>query len=144
MVEEPGATFHFHHAVDVRFRDLDPMGHAHHSLPIIYVEEARAAYWREIAGRMDLLGIDYVLGEIRVRYHARIHFPARLDIAVRTSRIGRSSFDMEFEVRGEDGTLLSSGATTQVVYDYAAGRSKPMPDDLRARIEAFERGEAIV
>jgi acyl-CoA thioester hydrolase len=143
MTEDAEATYPIHHAVEVRLRDLDPMGHAHHSLPIIYVEEARAAYWRDIAGRADLPGIDYVLGEIRIRYHARIHFPATLDIALRTSRIGRSSFDMEFEVRATDGTLLSSGGTTQVFYDYAAARSKPMPDDVRTRIEAFERGEAI-
>lgn len=141
MDGEESTTFRFHHSVDVRFRDLDPMGHAHHSLPIVYVEEARAAYWRDVTGRADLQGIDYVLGEIRVRYHARIHFPAKLDIALRTSRIGRSSFDMEFEVRAQDGTLLSSGGTRQVVYDYAAGKSAPMPDETRARIEAFERGE---
>ena len=41
----------FHHAVAVRFRDLDAMRHVHHTAPLLYIEEARAAYWRAVAGR---------------------------------------------------------------------------------------------
>jgi acyl-CoA thioester hydrolase len=40
----------FRTSVPVRFRDLDAMGHAHHTLPLIYLEEARAAFWRELKG----------------------------------------------------------------------------------------------
>jgi acyl-CoA thioester hydrolase len=134
--------FRFHHAVEVRFRDLDPMGHAHHSLPLIYVEEARAAYWREAVGRSDLDGIDYVLAEVTVRYHRRIGFPERLDVALRVGKLGRSSFGMDFEIRGAaTADLLASGSTVQVAFDYAAGRSKPLSDEVRDRIERFERGE---
>lgn len=132
------SQFRFHYPVEVRFRDLDPMGHAHHALPLIYVEEARAAYWRGVCGRSDLDGIDYVMAEVTVRYHARIEFPARLEVGLRTSRIGEKSFVQEFEIRSETGSLLASGRTTQVMYDYQAGRSKPMDPDLRERIEAFE------
>jgi acyl-CoA thioesterase FadM len=31
-----------------------------------------------------------------------------------------------------------SGTSVQVLYDYAAGRSVPIPATLRARIEAYE------
>jgi acyl-CoA thioester hydrolase len=133
-----GAAFRFHHAVDVRFRDLDSMGHAHHSLALIYVEEARAAYWRDVAGRQGIDAIDYVLAEVTVRYHRRITFPDRLDVALRVSRLGGKSFTMEYEVRSADGSLLASATTTQVAYDYAAGASKPLDPAVRARIEAFE------
>jgi acyl-CoA thioester hydrolase len=142
MAGGPGGTFRFHHAVDVRFRDLDPMGHAHHSLPLVYLEEARAAYWRAVAGRAGLDGIDYVMAEITVRFHARTDYPARLDVALRTQRIGGKSFEQEFEIRSPDGTLLSSGRTVQVMYDYAASASKAVPGEIRSRIEAYERGEA--
>jgi len=33
---------------------------------------------------------------------------------------------------------LQSGSTVQVMYDYAAGSSIPMPDDLRETLEAFD------
>ncbi len=128
--------------VDVRFHDLDAMGHAHHTLPLIYLEEARAAYWREVAGRDTLDDIDYVMAEVTVRFHGRIEYPSRLQVGVRVSRIGTKSFEMEFEIRSSDGERKASGRTVQVMYDYAAGTAKAIPPALRSRIEAYE-GEAL-
>ncbi len=140
--EPAEGDFGFLHAVDVRFRDLDPMGHAHHSLPLIYWEEARARYWREVAGRGAVADIDYVMGEFTLRFHRRILYPGRLTAGVRITRLGRSSFDMAYGLWSGAGELLSSGRSTQVLYDYAAGRSKPFDDDTRHRIEAHE-GRAL-
>ncbi|HEX7091577.1 MAG TPA: thioesterase family protein [Longimicrobiales bacterium] len=128
----------FRHAVEVRFRDLDAMGHAHHTLPLIYFEEARAAYWREVAGRAGVEDVDYVIGEVQVRFHQRIRYPARLEVGARVSRIGGKSFVMEYELRSAEGELLATGRTVQVMYDYAAGRSIPVPSELKERILAFE------
>lgn len=130
--------FRFLHEVSVRFRDLDPMGHAHHSLPLMYWEEARARYWRAVAGRETVGAIDYVMGEFILRYHQRIGFPATLQAGVRTTRLGRSSFDMAYGLWDEGGRLLSSGVSTQVMYDYDAERSKPIDGETRSRIEEFE------
>lgn len=126
----------FVRAVEVRFRDVDVLGHAHHTLPLVYFEEARAAFWREVVGRPGIEGIDYLLAEATARYHDRIPYPARLDVAARVTRIGTKSFTMEYEAR-RDGALLASGQTVQVMYDYAAGRAKPIPDDVRATLAEF-------
>lgn len=134
------ASFRFVQRVPVRFHDLDAMGHAHHSLPLIYIEEARAAYWRAVVGRPALENIDYVIGEARVRYHARITFPDELVVGVRVSRVGGRSFAMEYEVRSSAGELLATAETLQVMYDYANSRSKPVPDPVRRAIAAFEDG----
>lgn len=132
--------FRFIHEVAVRFRDLDPMGHAHHSLPLMYWEEARARYWREVAGRQTVGAIDYVMGEFTLRFHNRIHFPATLRAGVRTIRLGRSSFDMAYALWDEEGRLLSSGSSAQVMFDYDLERSKPLDPGTRSRIEEFEGG----
>jgi acyl-CoA thioester hydrolase len=141
MSANPPATFHYHHEVDVRFRDIDAMGHAHHSLPLVYVEEARAAWWRDVVGRTDLAGMDYVLAEVTVRYQRRIEFPGRLDVGLRVAHVGEKSFVMEFEIRNDAGAVVASGRTVQVMYDYAARRSTQLPEELRARMIAFGGGE---
>jgi len=45
------APFRFHHPVVVRLWDIDVGGHAHRSEALMYFEEARAAYWREVVGK---------------------------------------------------------------------------------------------
>ncbi|MGH7462739.1 MAG: acyl-CoA thioesterase [Longimicrobiales bacterium] len=138
MSSQPDTVFRFTYDVPVRFRDLDPMGHAHHSLPLVYIEEARAAYWRDVAGRHGLDAIDYVLGEITVRFRQRIHFPATLSIGVRVSRMGNASFTMDYEIRNTAGELLVTAQTQQVMYDYEAGSSMAIPPEIRAKITEFE------
>lgn len=129
----------FTHRVDVRFRDLDSMGHAHHTLPIIYFEEARAAYWREIAGRPTVDDIDYVLAEVRVQFKQRVLYPAALTVRAGVTHIGNASFVMKYELTDEEGAVLASGETVQVMYDYATSRSMPVPNDVRERVERFEK-----
>ncbi len=130
------SEFHFRVLVPVRFRDIDVGGHAHHSEALVYFEEARSAYWREVVGRSGIEGIDYVLAEAEIRWHRRVLWPQTVSVDVRVSRLGSRHFDMEYEVRAADEELLISGRTLQVMYDYEAGRSKAMPEDVRAAVTA--------
>ncbi|HSK17905.1 MAG TPA: thioesterase family protein [Longimicrobiales bacterium] len=127
----------FRTPVSVRFRDLDAMGHAHHTLPLIYLEEARAAFWRELRGSAAVESIDYVMAEITVRFHARIRYPSDVTVGLAVQRVGAKSFTTGFEVRSADGELLSSGSAVQVSYDYGADRSKPIDGHVRSALEAW-------
>lgn len=122
----------------VRFHDLDAMGHAHHSLPLIYFEEARAAYWRDIVGRPGVQDIDYVLAEIRVQFKQRVLYPATLTVRTGVTHVGNASFIMNYELVDEDGAVLATGESVQVMFDYERGRSMRMPEETRSRIERFE------
>jgi acyl-CoA thioester hydrolase len=134
---DPPAGFRFHHPVTVRFRDIDIGGHAHHADALIYFEEARWAYWMSVVGQ-GLDDLDYVLAECRIRWHARVLWPQTVSVAVRVVRVGRKHFEMEYEVRSADGERLQSGSTVQVMFDYASGKSKRMPDELRAVLEDYD------
>jgi acyl-CoA thioester hydrolase len=125
----------------VRFRDLDPMGHAHHTLPLIYLEEARAAFWRGITGSSELDSIDYVMAEITVRFHARIVYPAHVQVLLTVREVGRKSFRTDFEIRADDGVLLSSGSAVQVAFDYGAAAAKPLDEGVRAVLVAWQAAQ---
>lgn len=133
-----GGAFRFRTPVQVRYRDVDSAGHVHHTLPAIYFEEARAAYWREVAGRPALEDVDYVLAELTLRFHQRIRYPQTLEALVRVTRLGRKSWTMAYELRSAAGELLASGESVQVAYDYAAGAAVAIAPDVRGRIAAFE------
>ena len=128
--------YRFRHSVDVRFKDIDVGGHAHHSHALVYFEEARAAYWREVVGKGGLEDIDYILAEATIRWHQRVLWPARLDVSLRIPLLARKHFVMEYLVTSAEGLPLVSGQTIQVMYDYGAGASKRVPDDVRAAITA--------
>lgn len=138
MMRDHEDPFLFHHPVEVRFRDIDVGGHAHHSVALLYFEEARAAYWRAVVGRQGLDDIDYILAEATVRWKERILWPQTLSVGVRVSVLGRKHWEMEYEVLGAHGRPLVTGRTTQVMYDYEQGRTIRIPDAVRACIEAHD------
>ena len=137
------ATFQLWHPVDVRFKDIDLGGHVHHSLVLVFFEEARAAYWHQVVGRGSTEEVDFILAEARVRYHARILYPMRMEVGVRVSLAGRRHFVMEYLIRDPEGLHLASGETTMVMFDYSSQASKRVPDDVRAAMEAHEGGGLV-
>ena len=130
--------FQLWHSVEVRFKDIDIGGHAHHSMVLVYFEEARARYWREIIGGGGVEDVDFILAEARVRYHARIFYPLTLRVGVRVSKIGKKHLVMDYLALDPDDEPVASGETTLVMFDYAARKAKPVPMDTAAAIRAHE------
>jgi acyl-CoA thioester hydrolase len=122
----------------VRFRDIDVGGHAHHSETLMYFEEARAAYWREVVGLAGLDGVNYIMAEAELRWHARVLWPQTLSVGVRVSRLGKKHFEMTYEVLGASGERLQSGRTVQVMYDYGAGAATRVPPEVAQALEDFD------
>ena len=137
-VRNDAGGFKFRHPVSVRFKDVDIGGHAHHSHALVYFEEARWAYWREVIGTAAASDVPYILAEARVRYHQRILWPSTLDVGVRVSLLGKKHFEMAYQVLSQEGERLVSGSSIQVWYDYSEGRSMRIPEEIRARFEAFD------
>lgn len=133
------SQFSLWHDVDVRFKDIDVGGHAHHSVVLVFFEEGRARYWKDVVGRGDPEDVDFILAEARVRYHARIFYPMRLRVGVRISDLRRKHFVMEYLLVSPEGEPLASGETIMVMFDYQQGRSKAVPEDVARAIRGFER-----
>ena len=123
--------------VEVRFRDLDALGHINNAVYLTYMESARMAWWMRVTGRPDLRDISMILARTEVDYRSPATFGDRLEVGVRCPSMRRSSFVLEFRVeeRGS-GRLVAEARKVLVHYDYSTLRSTPIPDDLRARIRA--------
>ncbi|MBO9349156.1 MAG: acyl-CoA thioesterase, partial [Chloroflexus sp.] len=128
------AEYPFHYRIEVRFRDLDALGHVNNAVYATYFESARIAYYqRLVGGSLDRLGI--ILAELTISYKAPAHFGDELLVGVRVSKIGGKSFTMDYAIaRVGDGALIATGQSVLVAYDYAAGRSVPVSDEFRARV----------
>jgi len=132
----------FRTTVDVRFRDLDTMGHVNNALYATYLEEARSAYYREVIGE-SLPDVDTVLAHLSIEYRAPIELGETVTVVLIVPEVGESSIPMEYEIRTDD-SLAATAETVQVVWNREDGGSKPVPDRWRERIESFEQSEGAV
>lgn len=122
--------------VDVRFRDLDTMGHVNNAVYATYLEEARVAYFEEVPDA-SLHEVDTVLASLELDFRRPVELGDEVTVAVRIPELGESSIPMEHEVRA-DGELAATGEAVQVVVDRESGSSKAIPEAWREAIEAFE------
>ncbi len=137
-------TFRFAEPIEIRFRDLDAFGHVNNAVYFTYMEMARVGYFK----RVGLLGDEFpspffIIAEATCQYKAPILMSAQLNLRTRVSRLGNSSFDMEYEfvdtaANADADRVMASGRTVQVTFDYAAGRPVPLPDAWRQAIVDFE------
>jgi acyl-CoA thioester hydrolase len=124
--------------VEVRFRDCDMMGHVNNAVYLTYLENARFAYWK--ASGLDRIAgdISYIMARVEIDFRASAELGDTVDVALRVTSIGRSSFWMEYELRNQSGDLIAAAKSVQVSYDWKAKKSVPVPDAIRAHLAAFE------
>lgn len=122
-----------------RFRDTDAMGHLNNAVYLTYFEVARTAYWTELTGTRNYHEVPFILAHTTIDFRSPAFVYEVLEVGTRVARIGRSSFECQYRVAEQaSDRLVCEGRSVQVIFDYAKGASYPMPDELRARIRAFE------
>jgi acyl-CoA thioester hydrolase len=125
------AGFEFVHQENVRFRDVDSMGHVNNAVFLTYLEEARIAYLLPFGADVS----NMILARVEIDFRAPVRMGDRLEIGVRPSGVGTKSFELEYEVRCGD-TVAAEAKTVIVSYDYEAGRSVELPQTWREALAA--------
>jgi acyl-CoA thioester hydrolase len=129
--------FRFSFPVEVRFRDLDAIGHVNNAVFLTYLESARIAYWLELTGRSSLAGMDMILARVEIDYRSPAGYREQLEVGARIASLRRSSFTMEQKiVERASQRLVAEARNVCVYYDYQAARSQPIPDELRRALLA--------
>jgi acyl-CoA thioester hydrolase len=136
--------------VEVRFRDLDAMGHVNNAVYLTFFEQARLAFWLALHPggapdeAIDPARIGFVLARAECDYASPVRLGERLLVGCRAGDFGVSSFVFDYRIVAAGGSvdaevrLVASGRTVQVTWDWAAGKKVPLSADLKTRIEAFQ------
>jgi len=134
------ARFTFTHPVEVRFRDCDPMGHVNHAVYFSYLEVARFAYWRKLMETRPGPDASIIMAHAECDYRASAETGDVLDVRMGLAGMGRSSLTYDYEIVDRTKKLVVATARVILVaYDYTAGKPIPIPDEMRERLEIFER-----
>lgn len=125
----------YEHEVRVTWRDLDAAGHVNNAVYFTYMETARTECFLRLRGGKAWQELDIILARISCDFRSQATMGDTLAVRIWPTKVGSSSFGMRYEIR-ERATerLVAEGESVQVMFDYKAGKSKPIPDDVRARL----------
>jgi len=140
---EPSNTdsFKYKTTIEMRFADLDMMGHVNNAIYFTYMEIGRTKYWKH-AINWDWKTTGVVIGHASIDYIVPIFLGDKVNMYVRTSRIGKTSFDLEYlivkDVNGKE-VICSRGKTICVAYDYSTKKPSAIPEKEREKMIRFEQ-----
>lgn len=116
-----------------RYSDYDSKGHVNNAAYLTYFEIARAAAWVELLGESP--DFPFVVASAAVRFVTPARLGEALDVEVEGGEVRTKAWVWHYRVRERgSGRVVAEGETTQVMYDYAAGASVPIPAGLRPRL----------
>lgn len=129
----------------IRFGDCDMFGHLNNAKYITYMEQARVDYFRDFPGinfqaPQESVKHSMILAKVVCDYKSPAFMDEVIDVKIRTSKLGRSSFEMEYELSEErTGRVIATGMTVGVMYDYEAKKTCPIPEDFREKFSEIEK-----
>ena len=124
-------------SVQLRWRDMDMLGHLNQSVYHELLEEGRAAVMTELMSRAANGRVHgaYVLAHVDLDYHTEVRKDhGAVEIVASVSRVGTSSFTLHHEILLPDGTVAASGETVMVAWDPATRGKRALTDDERAAL----------
>jgi acyl-CoA thioester hydrolase len=127
-------------AIDVRFRDLDAMGHVNNAVFFTYFELGRLNFFRSFTRDGLFSGFDFILAHISCDYLKPIMIDDRPTLEIRVGKIGGKSYEFRYALvnRLDTNILYARGESVQVCFDYRQNLTTPVSDELKRLLEQYQ------
>jgi acyl-CoA thioester hydrolase len=129
--------------IQLRFKDVDVMGHVNNANHLTYIELARLKYFEDVVGTdvnwSHQQGI--ILAHVSIDYKAPVFLRDTIFVYTRCSKLGKKSIELSWAIVREKNSaeeIVAQGIAVLVCYDYASEKTVEVPAEQRKRIEAFE------
>lgn len=128
------------HYIEIRFADIDVMGHVNNAVYLSYFEQARMGFFKELVGaewNWERDGI--LLARNEIDYLSPVLLNDRLRIVTQTERIGNTSLTLVYEgfrkAHGaENEEPCVRGKSVLVCFDYHARSKKNVPEAWKTKL----------
>lgn len=135
--------FRFAWPVRVRYSEVDGQGIVFNSRYLEYVDVALTEYLRAVGFQyheiVERHGFDPALVKATLEFKRTARFDEELLLHARMAAIGRTSLTVDFEItRTASDEVIASVQIVYVNFDRATQSARPVPEEVRRRIETFE------
>lgn len=131
--------------INIRYRDLDPLGHANHLSILTFFEEGRVAFMREVFG-LDLgikeiaNKIPWVVVNLSCNFLAQISLMDDLLLEMWVGTMKEKSFTFEYRLcdRNDREKVFATGDSVHVFFDFKNGCAIPAPVAFSEKLVMYQ------
>ncbi len=136
------SNFKFSLPLQIRWSDLDPLGHVNNAVYVTYFEIVRGHFMLHACPGWDWQRDMFLIGNVTVNFLKELKLTHEgATVHIRTSKLGNKSFVLDYAITSQKGgetVVHSTGHTTQIMFDMKTRTTIELPDWVRAALAAFD------
>lgn len=139
----PASEFAFYHClpVQMRFTDIDMLGHLNNNVYLTFMDLAKVSYFSDVLPEgMDWKSINAVVVHISCDFYTPSYFNESLEVWTTVTSVSTHSFKMEQRiVNSSTGQTKCIGHTVMAGFDPATAKGKPIDRHWVECVEKYEK-----
>jgi acyl-CoA thioester hydrolase len=125
--------------IQVRFSDVDMMGHVSNTVYQNYFDSGKIAYFDEVIPELEFKDVTLVGASVKIDYLKPIFMRTRVLVETRVSLLGHKSITMEHRLVDEQSReILSTCTVVLVCFSLRQQVSIPVPESWKIKILAYD------
>ena len=126
--------------VQLRFNDIDALGHVNNSVYFTLFDLAKTKYFNEVRNEeIDWQTVDIVIANVNCNFFSPTYYHENLEAQTQTLRIGTKSIHLvQRLVNVDTGETKAQCTVVMVGFDSETCKSKPISDCWRSALENYE------
>ena len=136
------STFHHQINIQIRFKDIDKLGHVNNANHLTYFEMGRVTYFDDVfRDKINWEQISMILAKSEINYKRPITLSDKLICYTKISKLGIKSFDTDYLLVANNNNeleLCAYGKSVMVCYNYITKQTIEIPQEWISSIKEFE------
>lgn len=124
--------------IQIRFKDVDALGHVNHANHLTYLELARVTFLdKKLGDKIDWKKNGIIVANININYISPILLRDKIVIETWCEKIGNKSFNLHHRIIKKinlEEAILATAETTLVCFDYEKNISIEIPENWKSKI----------
>ena len=127
--------------IEVRFRDLDAIGHVNNAVFFTYFEQGRNAFFHDVFQVSDPFDLPFILAHITCDYLKPVKFSDKVTLQMWVGEIKNKSFDFRYKLVDllDESIVYAKGESVQVTFDHKQNKTMVVSEELRKRLLGYQQ-----
>lgn len=134
--------FNFSYPIQMRWNDMDALGHVNNATFVTYFEVARGLFMPTVCKGWDWQKDMFLLANVNVDFIKELRIDAQnVNVLMRTNKIGNKSFELSYAItskKGNETILHATGSTTQIMFDMKTRTTIEIPNWVRESLTNYD------
>ena len=144
-IPAPAVAFYHLYDLQIRFNDIDILGHINNSVYLSFFDLGKAEYFVSALGqKMEIGKVGVAIVNINCSFFSPSYFNEPLQVVTAITSMSVHSFKMEQRIFNPvTGDVKCISNSVLAGFDPATATSIPLPEEFIARAEAFEHRRLV-